>query len=169
MTPSQPEPLTVRPATEGDVPLVLSFIRELAEYEKLSQEVLADEAVLRESLFGPRPAAEVLLGFAGEEPAAFAVYFHNFSTFTGRPGLYLEDLFVQPRFRGRGYGRALLERLAAVAVDRGCPRFEWAVLDWNEPALGFYRRLGARALEDWVVHRVTGDTLRRLAAGEAAQ
>jgi len=121
------------------------------------------EEVLRESLFGARRYAEVLLGYADETPVAFAVFFHNFSTFLGKPGLYLEDLFVIPDMRGRGYGRAMLVKLAKIAVERKCGRFEWAVLDWNEPSIGFYKRLGAIAMDDWTTFRVTGDSLERLA------
>ena len=157
-------PLAIRPAVAADVSLVLRFIRDLAEYERLPHECVATEALLRETLFGPEPQAEVLLAELDGEPAGFALFFHNFSTFLGRPGLYLEDLFVRPAARGHGVGRALLARLAAIAVERGCGRFEWAVLDWNEPAIGFYRKLGAVPLDDWTVQRVTGEALRRLAA-----
>jgi GNAT superfamily N-acetyltransferase len=157
-------PLTIRPATVADVALVLDFIPGLAEYERLPHEVVATEALLTETLFGPTPGAEVLLAELDGEPAGFALFFHNFSTFLGRRGLYLEDLFVRPAFRGRGVGRALLARLAALARARGCGRFEWSVLDWNEPAIGFYRALGAVPMEHWTVYRVTGDALDRLAA-----
>jgi GNAT superfamily N-acetyltransferase len=157
-------PLTrIVPATERDVPLILQFIRGLAEYERLSHEVTATEQGLRESLFGRHPAAEVVLCYVGEEPAGFALFFHNYSTFVGKPGLYLEDLFVLPTFRGRGCGKALLAYLAKLAVDRNCGRFEWTVLDWNEPAIGFYKRLGARLLDDWRVCRMSGEALRNLA------
>ena len=151
-------------ATERDVPLILSLIKALAEYERMSSEVVATEAGLRETLFGPRPSAEVVIGYAGSEPAGFALFFHNYSTFLGKPGLYLEDLFVVPKFRGSGFGRALLTHLATLAVERGCGRFEWSVLDWNEPAIGFYKRLGATPMEAWTIFRVTGDALRALAA-----
>ena len=157
-------PLALRPATVADVALVLAFIRDLAEYERLAHEVVATEPLLRETLFGERPGAEVVIAELDGEPVGFALFFHNFSTFLGRPGLYLEDLFVRPAARGHGVGRALLARLAAIAVARGCGRFEWAVLDWNEPAIGFYRRLGAVPLDDWTVQRVTGEALHRLAA-----
>jgi GNAT superfamily N-acetyltransferase len=157
-------PFTLRSATPDDVPLILECIRGLAEYERLPHEVVATEELLRESLFGARPAAEVVLAHEGDEPAGFALFFHNFSTFLGRPGLYLEDLFVFPRFRGRGLGRLLLAHLAKVAVHRGCGRFEWAVLDWNVDAIGFYEALGARAMSDWTVYRLAGDALRTLAA-----
>src|SRR5215470_12439581 len=137
----------VRKATEDDVPVILSFIRQLAEYERLSHEAVMTEDLLRQTLFGPRPSAEVLLGYFGDEPVAFAVFFHNFSTFLGRPGLYLEDLFVITEKRGRGFGRAMLVRLAQIAVERKCGRFEWSVLDWNESAIGFYKKLGAVPLD----------------------
>ncbi len=159
--------LNIRPATVDDVPVILSFIRELAEYEKLEDEVVATADILRESLFRSGRGAEVLLGEAGGEPAAFALYFHNFSTFLGRTGIYLEDLFVRPQFRGAGYGRRMLIYLSALAVSRGCGRLEWSVLDWNEPAIGFYNRLGARAMSDWTVYRLTGANLKKLA--EAAE
>jgi GNAT superfamily N-acetyltransferase len=149
-------------ATERDVPLILKLIKGLAEYEKLSQEVVATEAGLRESLFGARRVAEVLIGYAGNEPAGFAVFFHNYSTFLGRAGIYLEDLFVLPEWRRRGLGTELLRRIAQTAVERGCGRLEWSVLDWNEPAIAFYKKLGARAMDEWTVYRVTGDALKAL-------
>jgi GNAT superfamily N-acetyltransferase len=155
--------LKIRAATEADVPVILSFIRQLAEYERLSHEAVMTEEILRESLFGPRPFAEVLLGYAGDQPATFAVFFHNFSTFLGRPGLYLEDLFVIPEMRGRGYGRAMLVELARIARERKCGRFEWSVLDWNEPAIGFYKKLGAVPMDEWTVFRMTGKSLKDLA------
>lgn len=157
-------PFVLRSATAADVPAVLSCIRGLAEYEKLPHEVVATEEILRETLFGPRPAAEVVLAEDGEEVAGFALFFHNFSTFLGRPGLYLEDLYVYPRFRGRGLGRQLLAHLARLAVERKCGRFEWAVLDWNVDAIGFYEAMGAVAMSDWTVYRLAGDALQRLAA-----
>src|SRR5262245_54884091 len=141
----------IRPATEKDVPLIRSFILQLAEYEKLSHEAVMSEETLRESLFGARRYAEVLLGDADGQPVAFAVFFHNFSTFVGRPGLYLEDLFVIPEMRGRGYGRAMLIELAKIARERRCGRFEWAVLDWNESAITFYKNLGAVPMDEWTV------------------
>jgi GNAT superfamily N-acetyltransferase len=151
-------------ATERDVPLILRLIKGLAEYEKLTDEVCATEDDLRRSLFGANPAAEVVIGYAGDEPVGFALFFHNYSTFLARPGMYLEDLFVLPAWRGHGYGRQLLAHLATLAVERGCGRLEWAVLDWNEPAIGFYKRLGAKPLHDWTVFRVTGEGLDHLAS-----
>ncbi len=158
-----PAELTIRPAQESDVPLLLDFIRKLADYERLSTEVVTDENRLRESLFGAKPAAEVLLAYWANQPVGFAVYFHNFSTFIGRPGIYLEDLFVIPAFRGKGVGKALLRHLAGVARKRNCARLEWAVLDWNQPAIDFYRSLGAVPMHDWTVFRVTGMALDDLA------
>ncbi len=137
----------------------------MAEYERLSHEVVATEEVLRESLFGERRVAEALLGYVGGEPAAFALFFHNFSTFLGRPGLYLEDLYVRPEHRGAGVGKALLRRLARLAKERGCGRLEWWVLDWNEPAIRFYKNLGAEPMDDWTVYRLTGEKLDELAGG----
>ena len=150
-------------ATAGDVPVILSLIRGLAEYEKLSAEVTATEEGLRASLFGRDKGADVLLAYDGETPVGFAVYFQNYSTFLGRPGLYLEDLFVLPEWRRHGHGRCLLAEVARIAVERDCGRLEWAVLDWNEPALRFYRSLGAKAMDEWTIYRVTGDALRKLA------
>jgi GNAT superfamily N-acetyltransferase len=154
----------IRPATPSDVPQILQFIRELAEYERLSDLVTATETLLHESLFGPRPAAEALIAELDGAPAGFALFFHNFSTFVGRPGLYLEDLFVRHDARGKGVGRSLLTRLAQLAVERNCGRLEWAVLDWNVPAIGFYKKLGAVPMHDWTVFRVDDDTLKTLAA-----
>jgi GNAT superfamily N-acetyltransferase len=154
----------ISPAREAQLPLILEFIRKLAEYEKLLDEVVADEETLRESLFGPDSPAKVIFAYVEEQPVGFAVYFHNFSTFAGRAGIYLEDLFVEPAFRGRGIGMALLAYIARVAKERGCARLNWAVLDWNQPAIDFYRRLGAVALEDWTVFRLSGEALDRLAA-----
>jgi GNAT superfamily N-acetyltransferase len=156
--------LRIERATERDVPLILRLIKELAEYERMSDDVVATEDDLRRTLFGPRPAAEVVVAYAGDEPAGFALFFHNYSTFLARPGLYLEDLFVVPKFRGRGYGKALLVHLARLAVERDCGRFEWSVLDWNEPAIGFYKKLGATPMDAWKIMRVTGDALHKLAA-----
>jgi GNAT superfamily N-acetyltransferase len=161
--------LTIRPATRADIPLVLSFIRDLAEYEKLAHEVVATEEKLAQALFGPRPYAEVLFAYEGGEPVGFALFFHSFSTFLGLPGIYLEDLFVRPAARGRGVGRGLLAHLAKLALERRCGRLEWAVLDWNEPAIGFYRALGARVMDEWHVFRLTGSPLERLASEVGAQ
>ena len=158
--------LEIRTTTEADVPVILSLIRELAEYEREPNAVVATEAGLRDVLFGSKPAAEVLLALENGEPIGFAVYFFNFSTWLGRPGLYLEDLFVRPAVRGKGYGRALLERLAQIAQERGCGRMEWAVLDWNDPAIQFYRKLGAKPMDEWTVFRLTGDGIANLAKGE---
>src|ERR1051326_8322436 len=148
---------TIQPATARDVPTILQMIKALAEYEKLSHAVTATEARLSETLFGPHPAAEVLMAFAGAQPAGFALFFHNYSTFLGQRGVYLEDLFVVPEWRGPGLGRQLLSRLAATAQERDCGRLEWSVLDWNTPAMGFYRKLGAVPMDDWTIFRVTGD------------
>jgi GNAT superfamily N-acetyltransferase len=156
--------LKIIPATERDIPLVLSFIRKLAEYEKLSDQVVATEDLLREGLFGERRVAEVVLAYLDAQPVGFALFFHNFSTFVGRAGIYLEDLFVEPAHRGKGVGKALLAYVASVAVERGCGRFEWAVLDWNTPAIDFYRSLGAVPLDDWTLFRLTGDALNRVAS-----
>jgi GNAT superfamily N-acetyltransferase len=149
-------------ATERDVPTILQMIRDLAVYERMSDQVVATEDGLREALFVGTRDAEVILAFADDQPAGFALFFHNFSTFLGRRGLYLEDLFVKPEFRGAGIGKRLLVELARIAVERGCGRFEWSVLDWNEPAIGFYRKLGAVAMDDWTIFRVSGDALTRL-------
>jgi GNAT superfamily N-acetyltransferase len=153
----------ILPATRDDVGHVLGMIEALADYERLRHLCVATEAGLSDALFGPRPGAEVVLGWEDDRPVAFALFFHNFSTFLGRKGLYLEDLFVQPAYRGRGYGRTLLVYLARLAVERGCGRFEWAVLDWNTSAIGFYESLGATVLPDWRITRVTGPALDRLA------
>lgn len=155
--------MTVRPATPSDTGIVLGFIRQLAEYEKLSHEVVATEAALHATLFGAKPYAEVVLAELDGKPVAFALFFHNFSTFLAKPGLYLEDLFVEPKYRGHGVGKALLIYLAQLAKARGCGRFEWAVLDWNEPAIKFYRSLGAAPMAEWTVFRQTGDALTALA------
>lgn len=157
--------ITIRGATVADVPLILGFIRGLAEYERLPHEVVATESRLEASLFGERPDAEVLLAFDGDAPAGFALFFHNYSTFLARRGIFLEDLFVSPEMRGRGIGRRLLAELARLAVERDCGRLEWAVLDWNEAAIGFYRSLGARAMDEWTVFRLTGEGLKKLADG----
>jgi GNAT superfamily N-acetyltransferase len=161
---TQATPVEIAPARESDIPLILALINELAEYEKLQHQVVATEATLRQALFGPRPGAESLIARIGGEPAGFALYFHNFSTFLGRHGLYLEDLFVRPAFRGRAIGKSLLVHLARLAVERGCGRFEWAVLDWNQPARDFYEALGAEANSAWVSYRIAGEALERLAS-----
>jgi GNAT superfamily N-acetyltransferase len=159
----------IRPASVEDVPVILELIRDLATYERAPDEVTATEEELIDVLFGERPAAEVLLVFEGQSPVGFAVYFYNFSTWLGRPGLYLEDLFVKPDKRGKGYGRALLVELAKIARDRECGRMEWAVLNWNEPAIKFYRTLGAKPMDEWTVFRLTRDEIARLAdAGHTA-
>ena len=155
--------LQIRPARVEDVPVILELIRDLATYELAPDEVTATEEQLVDVLFGEQPAAEVLLAFEGKSPIGFAIFFHNFSTWLGRPGLYLEDLFVKPEKRGKGYGRALLVELAKIARDRGCGRMEWAVLDWNEPAIKFYRALGAKPMDEWTVFRLTRDGIERLA------
>jgi GNAT superfamily N-acetyltransferase len=159
-----PENFHIRRARVEDVPIILELIRDLAAYERAPHEVSATEEQLVDVLFGERPAAEVLLAFDGESPVGFAVFFHNFSTWLGRPGLYLEDLFVKPEKRGKGYGRALLVELAKIARDRGCGRMEWAVLDWNEPAIKFYRALEAKPMDEWTVFRLTSDGITRLAS-----
>ncbi len=156
--------LSIRPATPADISLIGEFIRDLAEYEKLAHEVRFDETVMAQKLFGPRPFAEVLIGEIDGTPQGFALFFHNFSTFEGRPGIYLEDLFVRPDARGSGLGKALLGKLAALAVERDCARLEWSVLDWNTPAIDFYKALGARPMDEWTVYRVDGDALTDLAA-----
>jgi GNAT superfamily N-acetyltransferase len=156
--------VSVRAAKEHEVALVLGFIRELAEFEHLAHEVVATEEKLRQALFGARPVAEVVFGCVDHEPVGFALYFYSFSTFLGRPGLYLEDLFVRPAERGHGVGRCLLAWLARTALERGCGRLEWAVLDWNAAAIGFYRKLGAELKEEWKTCRLTGAALEALAA-----
>ena len=155
--------LSIRPAERPDLALIAALIRELADYERLLDQVRLDEAVLGEYLFGPRPMAEVVIGEVAGTAQGFALFFHNFSTFEGRPGIYLEDLFVRPEARGAGLGKALLAHLAGLAVNRGCARLEWSVLDWNEPAIGFYRTLGARPMDEWTVMRVDGNALTGLA------
>jgi len=155
--------LLIRPSTSEDVPLILDFIRGIAEYEKLSYEVTATEADIRESFFGKHPAAECILAFWDGRPSGFAVYFHNFSTFLGKAGLYLEDLFVRQEFRGKGIGRALLLHLAGIARERKCRRYEWAVLDWNTPAIEFYKKLGAKPMDEWTVYRLDKKGIARLA------
>jgi len=157
----------IRPATIRDVPIILELIRDLATYERAPHDVTATEEQLTDVLFGEKQAAEVLLAFEGDTPIGFAVFFHNFSTWLGRPGLYLEDLFVRPEHRGKGYGRALLVYLAGIACDRGCGRMEWAVLDWNAPAIDFYKKLGAAQLEEWKIFRLTRDGIAKLAAEDS--
>src|SRR5437764_3755374 len=156
----------IRSARVADVPIILELIRDLATYERAPNEVWATEEQLVDVLFGKKPAAEILLAFENETPVGFAVFFHNFSTWLGRPGLYLEDLFVKPEVRGKGYGHALLVDLAKIARDRGCGRMEWAVLDWNDPAIQFYRKLGATPMDGWTVFRLTRDGIDRLAESE---
>jgi len=173
--PDRSEDLRIEPADARDVPIILSLIKALAEYERLAHEVVATEAQIRESLFGAKPHAEAVIARAlsrrsgeaseadGSEAVGFAVWFHSYATFLGQRGLYLEDLFVLPAWRGRGVGRALIRHLAGVAIERGCGRMEWSVLDWNDPAIGFYRSIGARPMDEWTVYRLTGDALRRVA------
>jgi GNAT superfamily N-acetyltransferase len=156
--------LRIASVTKRDLPLILSFIKKLAEYEKLSHLVVATEDLLLDALFGPRPVAEVIIANWNDEPVGFALFFHNFSTFLGRRGIYLEDLFVDPPHRGKGIGKALLIHLAKIAKERNCGRFEWAVLDWNKPSIDFYKGLGAVPLDDWTLFRLTGDALDRLAS-----
>jgi len=158
--------MNIRMATEEDLPTILRFIRELAEYERLAHAVVATEESLRSTLFGNPRFAEVLIGEEDGEPFGFALFFHNYSTFLARPGVYLEDLYVRPDLRGRGYGRALLGRLAELAIERNCGRVEWAVLNWNESAIRFYRSLGALPMDQWTVYRVTGDALEQLARNQ---
>ncbi|MDR3414782.1 MAG: GNAT family N-acetyltransferase [Nevskia sp.] len=155
--------MEIRAARIEDVPDILRLIRALADYEKLADHVVATEERLRESLFGPRPVAETVLAWLEGRAVGFAVFFHNYSTFRGRAGIWLEDLFVEPEHRGRGYGKALLLHVARLAVQRGCERMEWAVLDWNTPSIEFYRSLGAQALDDWTIYRLQGEALKRLA------
>ncbi|MBP6773311.1 MAG: GNAT family N-acetyltransferase [Gemmatimonadaceae bacterium] len=158
--------VTLRAATPDDVTLIRELIEGLADYERLRHECVATDASLRETLFGARPYAEVIIADVEGSAAGFALFFHNYSTFLAKPGIYLEDLFVRPEQRGRGVGKALLQRLAQLAVERGCGRLEWSVLDWNADAIGFYRSLGARPQDEWTVFRVTGDALTQLASGE---
>ncbi|HTM03068.1 MAG TPA: GNAT family N-acetyltransferase [Vicinamibacterales bacterium] len=156
--------LTIAPAVEADVPVIVDLIRALAKYERLEHEMVATEDDILHALFGPRPYAEVILAREDDDTVGYALFFHNYSTFRGKAGIYLEDLFVLPERRGHGYGRALLVALARIAIERGCARYEWSVLDWNQPAIGFYRRMGAEVMEEWRICRVTGDALARLAA-----
>jgi GNAT superfamily N-acetyltransferase len=160
----RPTTFEIRSARRDDLPVILGLIRGLADFEKLSHLCVATESDLDAAVFGQKPVAEVVLGCEGSKSIGFALFFHNFSTFLGRPGLYLEDIYIEPAWRGRGYGRALLIHLARLAVERGCGRFEWSVLDWNAPAIGFYQSLGATVLPDWRITRVTGNALAELAA-----
>ena len=155
---------TIKAATRKDVPVILSFITKLADYERLSHEVVATDELLRRTLFGRRRTAEVAIGYYNNEPVGFVLFFHNFSTFVGRPGIYIEDLFVEESYRRRGFGGALLAHIAKLAVARDCGRLEWSVLDWNEPAVNFYQKLGAMPMNEWTVFRVTGEKLKQLAA-----
>ena len=164
--PSSKPSLQIRPARPQDASLVLALIRELAEYEKLAHEVVATELDIQTALFGEKPVAECLVAELDGAAIGFALFFHNFSTFEGKPGLYLEDLYIKPGYRGRGYGRRLLSHLARLAKQRGCARFEWAVLDWNAPAIRFYESLGAKIMQQWKINRLTGEDLSRL-AGES--
>ena len=157
--------LAIRSATPADLPLIAQFIRDLADYEKLAHDVRFDEAKLGANLFGPRPYAEVLIGEIDGTAQGFALFFHNFSTFVGKPGLYLEDLSVRPAFRGHRLGKRLMARLAQIAIERDCGRFEWSVLDWNTPAIDFYTAAGAKPQDEWTVYRLEGEALRRLAEG----
>jgi GNAT superfamily N-acetyltransferase len=166
--PSPNPPFSLRPATRADIPVILQCIRGLAEYERLAHECVATEALLEESLFGDSPAAEVTLAFDGDRPAGFALWFRSYSTFLAKPGIYLEDLFVFPEFRGRGLGKLLLGFLAQTAVERGYGRLEWAVLDWNSDAIGFYESLGAIPMAEWTTYRLRGDALPALAAATPA-
>ena len=167
---AQPAPpsFAIRDAVPADVPVIRSLIRALAEYERAPDEAVATDEQIRDTLFGPQRRAEVVIGIEGDAPVGFAVFFHNYSTWLGRPGLYLEDLFVRPEARGRGYGRRLLAHLARIAQQRGCARMEWSVLDWNAPAIGFYRALGAIPMDEWTVYRLTGAPLAALATEGAA-
>ena len=162
-------PITIRPATEHDVPTILGFIRDLAKYEHLEHEVVATEDSLRQTLFGERRYAEVVFACLDDVPQGFALFFHNYSTFLGKPGIYLEDLFVRPEARGRGIGKYLLTWLAQTTVERNCGRLEWSVLDWNEPSIGFYRSLGAVLKSEWQIFRLTGEALTKLAGSSSSQ
>jgi GNAT superfamily N-acetyltransferase len=161
-------PIRIEPATPSDVPVIHSLIRELAEFERLLDQVIATDARLQESLFGGRPYAEVLMARLADQSVGFALFFHNYSTFRAQPGIYLEDLYVRPGYRGRGYGKALLSAVAQLAVERGCGRLEWSVLDWNQRAIDFYKKLGAVPLNDWTMFRVTDAALTHLGSLDAA-
>jgi GNAT superfamily N-acetyltransferase len=158
---------SIKPATIHDVETILGFIKELADYEKLTHEVVATEELLRETLFDERQVAKVIIGYSDDQPVGFALFFHNFSTFLGRPGIYLEDLYVKPEFRGNGMGRKLFQHIVQLAKERRCGRVEWSVLDWNEPSIQFYQNLGAKPLDDWSMFRLTGDALEKLAPENA--
>jgi GNAT superfamily N-acetyltransferase len=162
---AQPGSLQIEPARPEDVPAIIALVRELAEFERLAHEVRIEPGPLHEHLFGARPYAEAVMARVSGTTVGFALFFHNYSTFVGRPGLYLEDLYIRPEYRGHGHGEALLRHLARLALERGCGRFEWSVLDWNEKAIAFYRKLGAVAMDEWTVYRVAGDALARLADG----
>ena len=154
--------LIIKQAVEEDIPLLLSFIKKIAGYEKLSHEVITTEEILRESLFGKKPSAEVVFGYLDNQPVSYAVYFYNFSTFIGKKGLYLEDLFVLPELRGKGIGKKMLLNLIKKAVDENCGRMEWAVLDWNEPAINFYKSLGAKPMDEWTTFRMDESALKKI-------
>ena len=155
--------LDIRPATAGQVRLIMNFIKEMAEYEKLTHEVVADEDILRENLFGKNRSAEAVIGYYKEKPVGYAMFFYNFSSFTGKPGLYIEDIYVKTEHRGKGFGRALLLYLARLARDKKCARMEWAVLTWNEPAINFYKKMGAVSMDEWRIFRLSGESLKKLA------
>jgi len=156
------ENFRIIPAEKKDVPLILTFIKELAKYEKLLDKVSATEAILQETLFGDHKVAEVVIGYVNEEPIGFALYFYNFSTFVGKTGIYLEDLYVKPQFRGAGYGKSFLKYLARLAKEKNCGRLEWWVLDWNKPSINFYKKIGAEPMNDWTVFRLSGEALKKL-------
>ena len=169
MAPSYNDRLAIKHATKDDLPLILTFIRELAEYERLATEVVATEEVLAETLFGNRPYAEVMFAYFDDQPVGYALFFHSFSSYLGTPGIYLEDLYVRPSMRGKGIGKALLVYLARLAVERRCGRLEWAVLNWNEPAIGFYKSLGAQPMDIWTVYRLDDKSLADLAGHSSHQ
>jgi GNAT superfamily N-acetyltransferase len=160
---SKTEVVKIKQARNEDIPLILTFIKEIAAYEKLSDEVVTSEDTLKESLFGKSSCAEVILSYLNNQPVAFAVYFHNFSTFTGKKGLYLEDIFVRPAYRGHGVGMQMLKYLAKLAIERDCGRMEWSVLNWNEPAINFYNKIGAVPMQEWTVYRMNEDAIRNFA------
>jgi GNAT superfamily N-acetyltransferase len=155
--------LDIRPATAGQVRLIMNFIKEMAEYEKLTHELVTDEDILRENLFGKNRSAEAVIGYYKEKPVGYAMFFYNFSSFTGKPGLYIEDIYVKTEHRGKGFGRALLLYLARLARDKKCARMEWAVLTWNEPAINFYKKIGAVSMDEWRIFRLSGESLKKLA------